>query len=337
MVMKRVIIGLLLSAALYAPSALSAVPLVLPAGQVSGEWAAAASGRGMEVRAGALPRAGPGVVLLDQGDHWNVQVRDWKGGEQSIDVAPCTNEQEREDLLFLVSMLVGKAPEPAPVVGVPPPVPTPVPVVPPAPTPAPVASVPAVIPPAPAETPPATSLNGVPNAGAVEAPAGQSSAGIWVSAGGGLGFRPAVGVVGDFRIDGGWHVTRALRVGLGLAFRTAAALPAAGADRQMTDFDLVLEGAWVSEARLAPYAGAYLGMAARSFTSAGEPLVEGALPILGAEGGVIIPLGELPLAAAPSGRIQTDLRGVQIISAAGTTALSPIEVRAGLMLVYRPR
>ncbi len=166
-----------------------------------------------------------------------------------------------------------------------------------------------------------------------EGPPGES--GLWLGGGGGIGVRPEVGVVGDFRVDGGWHVTPAIRVGVGVAGRTNAAL--AGEGRAMSDLDFVAQGAWVAGMRIAPVVGVYGGVSARTFTEDGTTVTDAMVPILGGELGVQVPLGKLPLHLEPSVRVQGDLREVQLLSELGATTLSPVEVRAGLLIGYRAR
>lgn len=362
--MKRALLGVLFALAAWSPRAFAAgVPILLPVGESPADWAEVLAARGLEVRTGSLPSTGAWVVLSDGGDHWTLRLHDWKGVDQTLNVSPCTNAQEREDLLFLVSTMLGKAPDPDPVAIVPVPVPVPVGPAPTLPTQPPkttavttqASTTPPTTTPAttttpaktatpattattkttpkvePTKTPPAATTKVEPT----KTPAAGRT-GLWLSAGGGVGIRPEAGVAGDIRVDGGWHVLPSVRIGLGVAFRTPAALPSTGDERVMNDLDVVVEGAWVSQGTIAPYAGAYFGLASRSFTDAGAEVNAGALPIVGAEGGVIIPLGALPLSLAPSARVQADLRQIDLVSASGTSRLSPVEVRAGLMLVYRP-
>ena len=345
--MKRALIALLFALATWSPPALAGgVPILLPAGEDPSRWGDVLAARGLVVHAGALPTTGAWVVVSDGGDHWVLHLRDWKGAEQTLNVSPCTNDQEREDLLFLVSTMLGKAPDPDPVAVVPVPIPVPVGPVAVQPKTEPVKTEPVKT------SPPATVAKTEPKPEPVSKPKPdpkpvataetkvetrpQRGTGLWVSAGGGVGIRPSAGVAGDIRVDGGWHVTPVLRLGVGVAFRTPAALPNAGVERVMSDLDVVVEGAWVSQANIAPYAGAYVGLASRSFSDAGVEVHAGALPILGAEGGVVIPLGKAPISLAPSLRVQTDLRPIDLVSVSGTSRLSPVEVRAGVMFVYRP-
>jgi hypothetical protein len=143
-------------------------------------------------------------------------------------------------------------------------------------------------------------------------------------------------VVADFRVDGGWQPTRAARLGVGLGVRTAAQLAAAGEGRTMGDFDLVVGGAWVAPLKPTPLVGAYFGAAVRSFDDAGEHVVTAVVPLLGAEVALEVPVGKLPIAIAPSFRIQGDLRGTELRTLGADVALAPVETRAGVVVIYRP-
>jgi hypothetical protein len=173
--------------------------------------------------------------------------------------------------------------------------------------------------------------------GASAAPAGPGT-GLWLGAGGGVGLRADVATVGDLRVDGGWHLTPALRVGVGLAGRTEAALTSIGEGRAMSDIDVVAEGAYVIDlGAVRPLVGVYGGLSARAFTKDGVSVTDAVLPILGGELGAQIGLGSLPIHLEPSVRIQGDLRSVELLSATGTSVLAPVEVRAGLLIGYRAK
>lgn len=342
------------------PSALAApapVPVLLPAGQNATDWADALAARGLAVSKGA-PAAGPSIVLLDKRDYWEMTVRGWGGEIQTVNVAPPTSAAEREDLLFYASTLLGKAPAsaPAPVpvpVAVPAPVPVAVPTPVPAEKPAPVAASKPADKPAPvaaekpapvaadkpaekpAEKPVASASTAGASTASVAAPTGGT--GLWIGAGGGVGIRAGTSVVGDFRVDGGWHLTPSIRAGVGVAGRTAATLSDVGEGGEMRDLDVVAQAAWVAPMSIAPVVGLYGGVSARTFVADGATLVDAVLPVLGAEAGVQIPLGALPVHLEPSLRVQGDLREVQLVSAAGTTTLAPLEIRAALTVGYRAR
>ncbi|MDP2313350.1 MAG: hypothetical protein Q8P41_10625 [Pseudomonadota bacterium] len=396
----------LVASALAAPA--SPVPVSLPVGQKVEDWTDSLASRGLAVsRVAGLPMAGPGVVLVDRKDYWEMTVRDRKGAEQTVNVAPCTTAEEREDLLFYASTLLGKAPEVAepPVAVVPPPVVvTPAVTAPPPVAPPPTTTAATTPPPskttttqgagagavavdpgatttkepvttgakAPPRTTGATPTSEGTGTTAAKAPARTSGAtptaeatrpaavtpaavtpapgsattlparedtgpGPWISAGGGIGLRAAAGPAGDLRLDGGWYLTDALRVGGGLGVRTASALPEAGDTRTMGNVDLIVEGAWsITRSKIRPYLGAHMGLGIRSFADAGTPLLTATVPILGGEVGVDIPLGATALHLAPSVRVQGDLRAIELRNETGATLLSPVEIRAGVVLVYRP-
>ena len=152
-----------------------------------------------------------------------------------------------------------------------------------------------------------------------------------------MGVRTAAGVVADLRADGGWYLTRDVRVGLGLGVRSAAALLAVGDGRTMGNVDLLVEGAWgLPLAPVTPYLGLYTGLGIRSFAEDGAHVLTAPVPVLGGEVGATVPLGALPLQLAPSVRVQGDLRSIEVRSDAGLTPVSPVEIRAGVQLVYRP-
>lgn len=167
------------------------------------------------------------------------------------------------------------------------------------------------------------------------APAPTGGTGLWIGAGGGIGLRAEAGAVGDLRVDGGWHLTPSIRVGLGLAGRTEASLAGVAEGGRMQDLDVVAQAAWVAPMRIAPLVGAYGGVASRTFRVGEANIVSAALPILGAEAGVQVPLG--PIHLEPSVRVQGDLREILLVSASGTTTLAPLEIRAGLMIGYRAK
>jgi hypothetical protein len=128
-----------------------------------------------------------------------------------------------------------------------------------------------------------------------------------------------------------------LRVGVGVAARTAAKLVGTGDGNTMGDFDIVGEVAWMAPLAVQPVVGLYGGAGIRSFRSGGEVAAGGAMPVLGGELGVRVPLGGLPLVVEPSFRAQMDLSRVELASDAGTQVLAPLELRAGLMIGYAPR
>lgn len=327
-----------------APQA-AAIPVALPTGQKPADWAEPLAARGFAASTSyGLPNAGPGVSVIDRKDYWEMTVRSYAGKVETVNVAPCATAEEREDLLFYMSTLLGPAPvvvEPVVVapVRVEPPVATaavkgPVeePVKEPVkePTKEPVAS-------AEKKTAGIGKTAGAGSSATVAPrPTAERRTGFWAGAGGGVGIRSAAGVVADLRVDAGWYVTPGVRVGAGVAGRTVATLAGVGEGRTMTDIDVIVEAAWAPPMNVAPVVGVYGGGASRGFRSDGERVAGGLLPILGAEVGVQIPLGSLPIRLEPAVRIQGDLRAVELQSEAGSTPLSPVEVRAGVGLVYRP-
>jgi hypothetical protein len=326
----------------HAAPAAAAVPVALPAGQKPADWAEALAARGFVASASyGLPTAGPGVSVIDRKDYWEMTVRSYAGKVETVNVAPCTTAEEREDLLFYMSTTLGPAPveiEPIAPVRVEPPVATVT--KPPVTTGSTTSGATSAGAPTSGAKTTGTGAGAVavtePKTQAVPERPGAGRTGFWVGAGGGVGIRSAAGVVGDLRVDAGWYVTPGVRVGVGLAGRTAATLANVGEDRTMTDIDVVVEAAWAPPKNVAPLVGLYLGGASRGFHAAGEPVANGLLPILGAEVGVQIPLGGLPIRLEPAVRVQGDLRPVELNSETGATALSPIEVRAGIGIVYRP-
>ncbi|MDP2307026.1 MAG: hypothetical protein Q8P18_13465 [Pseudomonadota bacterium] len=352
--------GLLVAPAHAAPgdsaastSRASLTPVALPSGQKLEDWADPLASRGLAASTSyGLPASGAGVSIIDRKDYWEMTVRSHAGKVETVNVAPCTTAEEREDLLFYMSTLIGPAPvvvdiraAEAAVIETKPIAPTVIEPV--AVKPAviePVAAKPAVIEPvAKASTTSAsttsastTSAGTSPSSVEVVAPKKEPGSGFWMGAGGGVGMRPAAGVVGDLRIDAGWYVTPGVRLGAGLAGRTAATLSMLSAGHTMTDIDVVVEAAWAPPSKVAPVVGLYFGGASRQFMAAGEPVASGLFPIVGGALGMQIALGDLPIRLEPAVRLQGDLRAVELRSQDGLVPLSPIEVRAGLVLIYRP-
>jgi hypothetical protein len=168
----------------------------------------------------------------------------------------------------------------------------------------------------------------------LEAPPASGPTGVWADVGAGAGVRGELGAAADLRVGGGW-AAGLVRAVARVDVRTASAITALGESRRAGSLDLTLGAGAGLGGDWDPRALLLVGGSRRAFTEDGTSAGAALVPTVGVELAAERALAS-GLAVSPWLDALVDLRPVQVVTPSATVDLSPLELRAGVSLLWRP-